>query len=88
MATSSNLVSRWRWEEWLSGDLLHADRYGAVVTPHEAALLLAEACRKIIRAEAKLIAACKDRGNFSIEGLTESFSEFIKEYPVERPPSM
>jgi hypothetical protein len=57
----------------MSGDLFHAERPGAMVTPHEAAPHLAEARRKIIETESRLIATSRDRGNFLIECLTSRF---------------
>lgn len=71
-----------------SGDLIHADRHGVMVIPHAAAPHLAEACRKIIKAESRLIATCQDRKNFSVNRLVEAFSQFMKDYPVEKPPTV
>jgi 4-hydroxy-4-methyl-2-oxoglutarate aldolase len=68
-----------------SGDLIHADRHGVMVVPHEAAPHLSKLCRMIVHAESRLLAIVKDRQNFSIEVLTQAFSQFMEEYPVERP---
>jgi len=66
-----------------SGDLIHADRHGVMVIPDEAAPHLAELCRKIVDAETRLLAVVKDRQNFSVDRLTQAFSQFTEEYPVE-----
>jgi 4-hydroxy-4-methyl-2-oxoglutarate aldolase len=66
-----------------SGDLIHADRHGVMVIPDEAAPHLAELCRKIVDAETRLLAVVKDRKNFSVDRLTQAFSQFTEEYPVE-----
>jgi 4-hydroxy-4-methyl-2-oxoglutarate aldolase len=68
-----------------SGDLIHADRHGVIVIPHQAAPHLAALCRKIVDAESRLLATVKDRKNFSIDRLTQAFGRFMEEYPVERP---
>jgi regulator of RNase E activity RraA len=41
------------------GDLLHADCHGAVVIPAEAAPALAEACRRVSRAERFVLEPCR-----------------------------
>jgi hypothetical protein len=71
-----------------SGDLIHADRHGVMIIPHTVAPFLADACRKIIKAESRLIATCQDREDFSIDRLVEAFSQFMKDYPVEKPPAL
>ncbi|MFN8007221.1 MAG: RraA family protein [Terriglobia bacterium] len=71
-----------------SGDLIHADRHGVMVIPPEVAPLLADACRKIIKAESRLIATCQDRNHFSIDRLAEAFAQFMKDYPVEKPSAL
>lgn len=50
------------------GDLIHADRHGAVVIPHEVAPHVAEACRKIESAERVMLDLCQSP-SFSIEQL-------------------
>ena len=70
------------------GDLIHADRHGVMVVPHEAAPRLAEACRKVFDSERRLIATCQDRENFSVERLIKAFEQFAQEYPVEGPPTL
>ena len=40
------------------GDLIHADRHGAVVIPREIATLVAEAARRIVDTEKSLLEAC------------------------------
>jgi len=42
-----------------SGDLIHADLHGVAVIPAEAAPKLAEACRKIVEAEAFVLNPCR-----------------------------
>jgi 4-hydroxy-4-methyl-2-oxoglutarate aldolase len=70
------------------GDLVCADGHGVIIIPYDAAPRLAEMCRKIIDVEKPLIAVCKDRRNFSIERLVEAYDQFMKEYPVEGPPTL
>jgi regulator of RNase E activity RraA len=41
------------------GDLIHADCHGAVVIPAEAALVLAEACRRVSQAERFVLEPCR-----------------------------
>jgi 4-hydroxy-4-methyl-2-oxoglutarate aldolase len=41
------------------GDLIHADRHGATVIPADVAPLLAEACRKVIKAELCVLEPCR-----------------------------
>lgn len=67
------------------GDLIHADRHGVLVIPHEAAPQVAAACRTIVEVERPLIAVCQDQANFSIEWLISAYSEFNKTYPSARP---
>jgi regulator of RNase E activity RraA len=55
------------------GDLLHADRHGAVVVPATAVPLVADAAARIARHEATLIKASKAPG-FDIETLEELLS--------------
>lgn len=50
------------------GDLIHADRHGAVVIPREVARLVAAAAEEIERREKPMIALCKSP-DFSIEKL-------------------
>lgn len=50
------------------GDLIHADRHGAVVIPRNLAGLVAEAAHEIERRERPMIELCKSP-DFSIEGL-------------------
>jgi regulator of RNase E activity RraA len=51
-----------------SGDLVHMDRHGAVVIPHEAAAAIPAAAASIARREARIIEAAK-RPDFSLEQL-------------------
>jgi 4-hydroxy-4-methyl-2-oxoglutarate aldolase len=53
------------------GDLLHADKHGAIVIPAEVAHLTADACRAAIAAERPVIDGCAsvERGSLSIEQL-------------------
>lgn len=43
------------------GDLLHADKHGVIVIPHEIAPMLADACRKAQWAEEPVIHGCRER---------------------------
>jgi regulator of RNase E activity RraA len=43
------------------GDLLHADKHGVILIPHEIAPALAEACRKAQWAEEPVIHGCRER---------------------------
>ena len=45
-----------------TGDLVHADRHGAVIVPHEAAREVAAAAELCMRREAPILAACKEPG--------------------------
>ena len=45
-----------------SGDLVHADRHGAVIIPHEAAREVPAAAELCMRREAPILAACKEPG--------------------------
>jgi len=45
-----------------SGDLIHADRHGAVVIPHEIAARLPEAVALVARREKLILDACRARG--------------------------
>ena len=49
-----------------TGDLVHADRHGAVIIPHEVAREVAAAAELCMRREAPILAACKEPG-FSAE---------------------
>jgi len=53
------------------GDLIHADKHGAIVIPHEVAHLTADACRKMARAELPVLDGCRsvEPGTLSIEQL-------------------
>lgn len=42
------------------GDLLHADRHGATVIPAEVAPRLAEACRRVEKAEMSVLGPCRE----------------------------
>ncbi len=42
-----------------SGDLIHADRHGAVVIPHDVARKVTEAADLLVRREAVILAVCK-----------------------------
>jgi regulator of RNase E activity RraA len=54
-------------------DVIHADRHGAVVVPHEAVRKVPEAAAAIARREKVLLDACKAPG-FTIEQLREAFA--------------
>jgi 4-hydroxy-4-methyl-2-oxoglutarate aldolase len=53
------------------GDLLHADKHGAIVIPAEVAHLTADACRAASDAERPVLDGCAsvERGSLSIEQL-------------------
>lgn len=54
------------------GDLIHADRHGAVVVPPEAAPKLAEAAERVVGSERPLIEASR-KDDFSLEKLEKLF---------------
>ena len=51
-----------------SGDLIHADRHGAVVIPHDVARAVPEACKLLERREAVILNACR-QPDFDVEVL-------------------
>ena len=51
-----------------SGDLIHADRHGAVVVPHDVARDIPDACELLVRREAIILEACR-QPNFDVEML-------------------
>jgi regulator of RNase E activity RraA len=57
-----------------SGDLVHADRHGAVVIPHAVARKIAGACDLLARREAVLIEAAKKPG-FTFEILAKAIAD-------------
>ncbi len=57
-----------------SGDLIHADRHGAVVVPHGLERKVIEAATLIARREAVIIAAAKQPG-FTVEALKRAMRE-------------
>jgi regulator of RNase E activity RraA len=57
-----------------SGDLIHADRHGAVVVPAETAAVLANTAAKVVRAERTVIDLCHSP-DFSLEALRRAWSE-------------
>jgi regulator of RNase E activity RraA len=57
-----------------NGDLIHADRHGAVVIPRELVRKIPEAAARIARREKVLLDAAKKPG-FSIEDLKRAFAE-------------
>lgn len=57
-----------------SGDLIHADRHGAVVIPKAVASKIGDAARLIARREAVLIDASKEPG-FNFERLRKAFGD-------------
>jgi regulator of RNase E activity RraA len=56
-----------------SGDLIHADRHGAVVIPHAAARRLAAAAALCVRREVPLLTAARSEG-FSLAQLEAAFA--------------
>ena len=57
-----------------SGDLIHADRHGAVVIPHEVAPKVVEAAALIGRREHVVISACQ-RPGFTVDALKKAIGE-------------
>ena len=55
-----------------NGDLVHADRHGAVVIPKEVAPLIPETAARQARREAVILEACKDP-DFTVEKLKKAF---------------
>lgn len=56
------------------GDLIHADRHGAVVIPHAAAEKIPAACDLLARKEAVILEKARKPG-FSVEDLKKAFAE-------------
>ena len=56
------------------GDVIHADRHGAVVVPHDAVTALPELAERLIARERIVLDACK-RPDFSAEVLAAAFKE-------------
>ncbi len=56
------------------GDLIHADRHGAVVVPHEVARDISAAAARIVRKEAVILDACRKPG-FSTDILRKAFAQ-------------
>jgi regulator of RNase E activity RraA len=57
-----------------SGDLVHADRHGAVIIPHEAAREVPAAAELCMRREAPILAACKKQ-DFSADVMAKVLRE-------------
>lgn len=57
-----------------SGDLIHADRHGAVIIPADAASKIAAAADLIQRREAELLSACR-RNDFTYDLLVQALAE-------------
>jgi regulator of RNase E activity RraA len=55
-------------------DLLHADRHGAVIIPHDVALKVVDAAKLLARREKILLDAAK-RPGFSVADLRQALSE-------------
>ncbi len=56
------------------GDLIHADRHGAVIVPTEIAKKVVEACRMLARREAVVIEACQKPG-FTFADLKKAWGD-------------
>lgn len=56
------------------GDLLHADKHGVCIIPHEVAPKLADACREVERLERPLLEHCR-ANDFSLERYIELRTE-------------
>jgi regulator of RNase E activity RraA len=57
-----------------SGDLIHADRHGAVVIPPDLAETLAKTAAKVVAAEKRVIGLCNG-ADFSLASLRQAWSE-------------
>ena len=57
-----------------SGDLIHADRHGAAVIPHEVAEKIPAACDLLTRKEAVILGAARSKG-FSIAQLRDALNK-------------
>ena len=57
-----------------SGDLVHADRHGAVIIPHEVARDVPAAAELCMRREKPILDACKS-GDFSVELIEKALAE-------------
>ena len=57
-----------------SGDLVHADRHGAVVIPHAVAEKIPAACDLLARKEAVILEKARKPG-FSVADLKRAFEE-------------
>ena len=55
-----------------NGDLIHADKHGVVIIPHEVARELPEACKKFEDRERRIIDFCKSP-NFDVETMKAKF---------------
>jgi 4-hydroxy-4-methyl-2-oxoglutarate aldolase len=53
-----------------SGDLIHADKHGVCLIPHQVAPKLAEACAEVERRERPILEICRS-ANFSLEEYTK-----------------
>lgn len=49
------------------GDLLHADKHGVILIPHEIAPMLADACRKVQYYEEPVLRGCREKFEEGIE---------------------
>ena len=58
-----------------SGDLIHADKHGVCLIPHEISDRLAEACRTVEAAERPLLDICRG-DQFTLEGYLKLRKEF------------
>ena len=57
-----------------SGDLVHADRHGAVVIPHDVARQVPDACKLLERREAVILEACR-QPDFDVEALGRAMAD-------------
>jgi regulator of RNase E activity RraA len=56
------------------GDLIHADRHGAVVIPHDVARKVPDACELLARKEGVILKAARKKG-FGVEALKRALAE-------------
>ncbi|MDR1971982.1 MAG: RraA family protein [Treponema sp.] len=66
------------------GDLIHADRHGALVIPAEAAPQLAEACRRVSKAELFVLEPCRKAIREGIKPTVEQLRQWRGEMAKNR----
>lgn len=61
------------------GDLIHADRHGVTIIPHEIAPMLADACRKAAEAELPMLNPCREAIKKGVKPTMEELRTWRKE---------